>query len=76
MTNWQRKSEYLLREVVKFRTYIDSLNTASKSKEDVYARRAERAGSRLAVDAALNGNDEAVASTDRSTSSQDFNLDA
>jgi hypothetical protein len=42
MSNWQRKSEYLLREIVKFRTYIESLNAASIAKEVVLARRAER----------------------------------
>ncbi|QIX00145.1 hypothetical protein AMS68_005662 [Peltaster fructicola] len=46
MNNWQRKSEYLLREVVKFRTYIDSLVASQRSKEEVYTRRAERAGGR------------------------------
>ena len=42
MSNWQRKSEYLLREIVKFRTYIESLTAASIAKEIVLARRAER----------------------------------
>jgi hypothetical protein len=42
MSNWQRKSEYLLREIVKFRTYIESLNAASIAKEVVLARRVER----------------------------------
>lgn len=42
MSNWQRKSEYLLREIVKFRTYIESLTAAGVAKEEVLARRAER----------------------------------
>ena len=42
MSNWQRKSEYLLREIVKFRTYIESLTAAATAKEIVLARRAER----------------------------------
>lgn len=42
MSNWQRKSEYLLREIVKFRTYIESLTAAATAKEVVLARRAER----------------------------------
>lgn len=42
MSNWQRKSEYLLREIVKFRTYIESLTTAATAKEEVLARRAVR----------------------------------
>lgn len=32
MANWERKSSYLLREIVKFRTYIDSLRNAIGSK--------------------------------------------
>ena len=32
MANWERKSSYLLREIVKFRTYIDSLRNAIHSK--------------------------------------------
>ncbi|KAK5135138.1 hypothetical protein LTR08_005524 [Meristemomyces frigidus] len=42
MSNWQRKSDYLLREIVKFRTYMDSLSAAQQSKEDFYARKAEQ----------------------------------
>ena len=42
MNNWQRKSEYLLREIVKFQTYVDSLHAAAKTKEEVMVRRAER----------------------------------
>ncbi|KAI9810947.1 MAG: hypothetical protein M1826_003355 [Phylliscum demangeonii] len=33
MANWERKSCYLLREIVKFRTYIDSLVAASQAQE-------------------------------------------
>lgn len=49
LTNWQRKSDYLLREIVKFRTYIDSLHAAQTSRLDFEARRnPERAASSLA----------------------------
>ena len=41
MTNWERKSSYLLREIVKFQTYNDSLQAASVQKEKVYAMRKE-----------------------------------
>lgn len=41
MANWQRKSDYLLREIVKFRTYMDSLSAAQKAKEAFYAKKAE-----------------------------------
>ena len=44
MTNWERKSSYLLREIVKFRTYIDSLNAAQAQKDKIYAEREVDAG--------------------------------
>lgn len=37
MSNWERKSSYLLREIVKFRTYIDSLRNAINSKGKILA---------------------------------------
>ncbi|KAJ5116465.1 hypothetical protein N7456_000813 [Penicillium angulare] len=37
MTNWERKSSYLLREIVKFRTYIDSLRNAINQKQKIFA---------------------------------------
>jgi hypothetical protein len=39
MANWEKKSSYLLREIVKFRTYIDSLEAAEKGKQRVYEER-------------------------------------
>lgn len=39
MANWERKSSYLLREIVKFRTYIDSLTAAQTLKKRIYAER-------------------------------------
>lgn len=50
MTNWQRKSDYLLREIVKFRTYIDSLTAAQKSKDAFYAKKADGRLSPVAKD--------------------------
>lgn len=41
MTNFERKSSYLLREIVKFRTYIDSLNGALERKKQIYGPRGE-----------------------------------
>jgi hypothetical protein len=41
MTNWEKKSAYLLREIVKFRTYIDILQTAKSTREKIYAMRKE-----------------------------------
>ena len=40
MANWERKSSYLLREIVKFRTYIDCLQATQAQKEKIYAERA------------------------------------
>ncbi|KAM4056597.1 sec7 domain-containing protein [Hirsutella rhossiliensis] len=39
MANWERKSAYLLREIVKFRTYVDCLQQAEARKREVYAER-------------------------------------
>lgn len=33
MANWEKKSSYFLREIVKFKTYVDSLTLAQKEKE-------------------------------------------
>ncbi|PWY69781.1 hypothetical protein BO70DRAFT_146280 [Aspergillus heteromorphus CBS 117.55] len=41
LANWERKSSYLLREIVKFRTYIDSLSAALDQKNRIYANREE-----------------------------------
>ena len=48
MANWERKSSYLLREIVKFRTYIDGLQAAQVQKQKIYAERSS-------VNAAENG---------------------
>ncbi|TQS38608.1 hypothetical protein Golomagni_00883 [Golovinomyces magnicellulatus] len=42
MANWGKKSSYLLREIVKFRTYIDCLQAAEASKSKIYKEREER----------------------------------
>ncbi|WEW60405.1 hypothetical protein PRK78_005890 [Emydomyces testavorans] len=36
LANWERKSSYLLREIVKFRTYIDCLQSVEVQKEKFY----------------------------------------
>jgi translation initiation factor 1 (eIF-1/SUI1) len=41
MTNWEKKSAYLLKEIVKFSTYIEALSQAGALKEKIYAERAE-----------------------------------
>lgn len=47
MANWEKKSSYLLREIVKFRTYVDCLQFANGRCKEIYderevARRAAR----------------------------------
>ncbi|KAL2752030.1 hypothetical protein ACRALDRAFT_1095343, partial [Sodiomyces alcalophilus JCM 7366] len=39
MANWERKSAYLLRESVKFRTYVDCLQQAEARRGEIYAER-------------------------------------
>lgn len=39
MGNWEKKSSYLLKEVVKFRTYIEALEKAGIRREKVYEER-------------------------------------
>ena len=41
MGNWEKKSSYLLREIVKFRTYIDTLQTAHATKDRIQKMRKE-----------------------------------
>jgi Pleckstrin homology domain len=42
MNNWERKSSYLLQEIVKFTTYIESLRMAQTQQEKISAEREER----------------------------------
>jgi hypothetical protein len=39
MANWESKSAYLLREIVKFRTYVDCLQQAEARKKEINAER-------------------------------------
>jgi hypothetical protein len=39
MANWERKSAYLLREIVKYRTYVDSLQQADARKKEINSER-------------------------------------
>lgn len=39
MTNWERKSAYLLREIVKYNTYVDCLQQAMTRRGEVYGER-------------------------------------
>ncbi|RPA76004.1 SEC7-like protein [Ascobolus immersus RN42] len=42
LANWEKKSSYLLHEIVKFRTYIDALGTASVARERLRVEGEER----------------------------------
>lgn len=50
MTNWEKKSAYLLREIVKFKNYIDALQGAQQTKERIYRLRQEDDRQRQADD--------------------------
>lgn len=55
LNNWEKKSSYLLHEIVKFRTYIDSLQMAAAQREKMRAEKAAslRSGSRCGDDASI-----------------------
>lgn len=42
MTNWERKSAYLLKEIVKFRTYIEALNQARTAQNKINEEREQQ----------------------------------
>ena len=46
MGNWEKKSSYLLREIVRFRTYIDALQAAQLTKDKIYKMRKEETDAR------------------------------
>lgn len=52
MANWQKKSEYLLKEAVRFGTYIEVLEHAGACKERVYEERRVREEENTAIAAA------------------------
>jgi hypothetical protein len=65
MANWEKKSAYLLREIVKFKTYVDSLKVAQQQKEVIEQEREARASEKAALfaDAAAQQQLEASASS-------------
>ncbi len=65
MANWQRKSDHLLREIVKFQTYVDSLAAAQTAKEAFYARKEQR---RAREDASTTANTAAASVSTTTTS--------
>lgn len=46
MNNWEKKSSYLLREIVKFKNYIDALQCAHNARERIYKLRREETDER------------------------------
>jgi hypothetical protein len=38
MANWGRKSQYLLREIVKYKTYLEILSKALERREDLITK--------------------------------------
>ncbi|KAH6653180.1 hypothetical protein BKA67DRAFT_310976 [Truncatella angustata] len=66
MANWEKKSAYLLREIVKFTTYVDCLQFADTRRKEIYderevARRAAR-GENEDDDEIHDGNDDTIRS--------------
>nr|POE92389.1 ph and sec7 domain-containing protein c11e3.11c [Quercus suber] len=55
MANWQRKSDYLLREIVKFSTYIESLTIAQTAKDQFYANKQEVSSAKHNLTASQTG---------------------
>ncbi|OJD23438.1 hypothetical protein ACJ73_05206 [Blastomyces percursus] len=47
LANWERKSSYLLREIVKFRTYIDCLTAAQTLREKITGSSRETRGTEV-----------------------------
>lgn len=50
MGNWEKKSSYLLREIVKFKNYTESLQNATQARERIYRMRREEEKQRQADD--------------------------
>jgi hypothetical protein len=55
MSNWQKKSQYLLREIGKYRNYVDALRQAQARKEEVYAERERARRAAAGEEASLSG---------------------
>lgn len=53
MGNWEKKSSYLLREIVKFKNYIDALQSAHQARERIYRMRREEEKQRMNDDDSL-----------------------
>ncbi|KAF2144516.1 uncharacterized protein K452DRAFT_143193 [Aplosporella prunicola CBS 121167] len=51
IANFEKKSAYLLREIVKFRTYIDALTLAQDNKDKIYKDREQREAENAAAKA-------------------------
>lgn len=55
LANWEKKSAYLLREIVKFKTYVSSLTEAQNMKERVERDRQEKAAVEAARRLSMTG---------------------
>ena len=64
--NWEKKSAYLLREIVKFKTYVDSLKAAQQQKEVINQEREARAAEKAARGGDANEEQSGEASASRS----------
>lgn len=67
-TNWEKRSQYLLTEIVKYETYVESLKTAMSLR---LKKRGEKALEKALVNASPDQADFTIGSIGRSTYSGD-----
>lgn len=58
MANWQKKSQYLLREMGKYQTYVEALRQAEVKKGEVYAERERTRRAAAGDEVSLGGEEE------------------
>jgi hypothetical protein len=58
MNNWQKKSQYLLREIGKYSTYVEALRQAETRKREVYAERDRARRAANGDDVSLSGEED------------------
>lgn len=57
MSNWQKKSQYLLREIGKYRTYVEALRQAEARRAEVYEERERARRAAAGEEVSLSGDD-------------------
>jgi hypothetical protein len=57
MSNWQKKSQYLFREIGKYRTYVEALRQAETRRGEVYAERESARRAAMGDEVSLSGDE-------------------